>query len=312
MDLSTLREFVILASNPNYSLTAKQLYISQSTLSKHIQMLEQETGMRLLVRDSHSVRPTEAGRYFADKVQGILEDYDAALKGASDIDKKYSSVLRLGYPIASANDIFLEAYREFSSKNPDAKLVAFSMEIYEVLQQVLNGTLDVGYVTIAGDMKLDGVNSILLKKDPVGVLVESGHKLARKDSITFEDLAGEPIIVPSESILPRWSEDRESSFHTAHADSMRKLFSESPIELDLRCEMMGIGTLLPFLISQKGVAVAAESVVPYFGSSIRFIPLENQKIRFYLSAIWKSSHESESLMGFLECLRDASEKSRIY
>ena len=47
MEIAVLREFVSLAENLNFSTTAKRLFITQSTLSRHIAALEHELGCRL-------------------------------------------------------------------------------------------------------------------------------------------------------------------------------------------------------------------------------------------------------------------------
>lgn len=61
MRMDILKEFTSLARNLNFSTTARELYITQSTLSKHIALLEKELGAVLFARDSHKVELTEAG-----------------------------------------------------------------------------------------------------------------------------------------------------------------------------------------------------------------------------------------------------------
>ena len=64
MRIDTLYEFLLLTSNLNFTETAKSFFVSQSVLSNHISGLEKELGIRLFVRDRHSVRLTEAGSLF--------------------------------------------------------------------------------------------------------------------------------------------------------------------------------------------------------------------------------------------------------
>ncbi|MCF0230504.1 MAG: LysR family transcriptional regulator, partial [Parasporobacterium sp.] len=57
-----IKEFIVLAEELNYTKAAKKLYISHSSLSKHIAEAERELGVQLFVRTTHAVELTEAGR----------------------------------------------------------------------------------------------------------------------------------------------------------------------------------------------------------------------------------------------------------
>ena len=64
MELNHLKEFVVLAKIENYMEAAENLFISQSTLSKHIKSLETELGINLFDRTTRQVKLNEAGRVF--------------------------------------------------------------------------------------------------------------------------------------------------------------------------------------------------------------------------------------------------------
>lgn len=78
MELNYLREFKELAQTLNYAKAASRLYITQSTLSKHINALERELDCRLLDRDRRKVELTEAGRRFAAASMTIIDTFDRA------------------------------------------------------------------------------------------------------------------------------------------------------------------------------------------------------------------------------------------
>ena len=60
--LYQIKEFLSLYENLNYTKAAKECYVSQSTLSRNIQMLENTLGIQLFVRNTVKVTPTPAGR----------------------------------------------------------------------------------------------------------------------------------------------------------------------------------------------------------------------------------------------------------
>jgi DNA-binding transcriptional LysR family regulator len=78
MKTELLREFVVFAKHKSFSAAAKELYITQPTLSTHIQTLEKEIGFSLANR-AGSVELTEAGAVFSEGVQRCLFSLDSTL-----------------------------------------------------------------------------------------------------------------------------------------------------------------------------------------------------------------------------------------
>ena len=69
MELRQLKYFLKLAETLNFSSAAKELFITQSTLSQQILNLEREFDQPLFVRNSHEVQLTEAGRLLMPHAQ---------------------------------------------------------------------------------------------------------------------------------------------------------------------------------------------------------------------------------------------------
>lgn len=72
MDLNYIKEFVLLANINNFQEAADSLYISQSTLSRHIQTLEKELQNKLFDRTTRTVRLSEFGRFFLPYAQDMI------------------------------------------------------------------------------------------------------------------------------------------------------------------------------------------------------------------------------------------------
>ena len=78
MDSKLLRTFVAVANHGSFTGAAKELYIAQSAVSKHINQLERELGAQLFLRDTRMVRLTAAGEGFYRDSVDILRRMDAA------------------------------------------------------------------------------------------------------------------------------------------------------------------------------------------------------------------------------------------
>ena len=97
MRIDTLYEFILLATNLNFTDTAKSFFIAQSALSNHISKLERELGAKLFTRDNRSVALTKVGKTFLEDAKKIVADYERALDNVAMCRQGTSSLLRIGF-----------------------------------------------------------------------------------------------------------------------------------------------------------------------------------------------------------------------
>lgn len=292
MDIKFLREFLALSQCLNYSAAAKQLFISQSMLSKHVMSMEDELGAKLLIRDGRSVRLTAAGKLFADRCHKILECYDNTRQEISDLEKAVESVLKIGYLYATTHDYFPEACADFHKNHPNVRVSVAALEVDEITEGVRNGTLDLGY-TISPSGLIKDLESSLFSKDCYGICCRKNHPLARKKNLTLANLKGYKILMPDPKDMPSVSR------------ATRQVFDGCGYKPDFCEDMHDIGSIKPFLLTSGGVALAPSHIVNHLDKNYVFIPLEDVEIHPHTIACWKASHESEMLLDFIDSMHKA-------
>lgn len=100
METAYLREYVCVADCGSFTAAASELHLTQSTLSKHIAVLEREYGVELFVRDRTGVQVTEAGKLLyaqAVQVERLLERTRAMLQAV------HEGAAASGMPVAMAD-----------------------------------------------------------------------------------------------------------------------------------------------------------------------------------------------------------------
>src|SRR6201995_526098 len=83
--LSAMEAFVRVVETGSFSGAARQLRIGQPAVSKAIAQIEERLGVRLLIRTTHGLSPTESGRNFYDRAKRAMvevEEADLAARGA--------------------------------------------------------------------------------------------------------------------------------------------------------------------------------------------------------------------------------------
>lgn len=118
MHLNQIKSFLAVSKMLNFTNAARQNGVPQSTISRHINDLEQQLGVRLFYRTKRDVRLTEEGRTFVPYAQEILE---AARKGSYAVKQLHDGAKgHLSIATIATSDTFLRrCLKAFNRKYPD-------------------------------------------------------------------------------------------------------------------------------------------------------------------------------------------------
>ena len=141
MNSENLKTFVLLSKLKNFTQTAEQLFIAQSTVTNRIAELEREIGKKLFLRDSKNLSLTAEGTIFLDYVQRILELESACLKEVHD---SRGDRLRIGLP----NAVYETFWEEKIKKSLKRGGISFDIVVghaTDMLERLQDKLLDVVY-----------------------------------------------------------------------------------------------------------------------------------------------------------------------
>ncbi|MDY5348221.1 MAG: LysR family transcriptional regulator [Candidatus Ventricola sp.] len=196
MTTEHLYEFLILSKLRSYSQAARELFISQSILTRHIQEMERELQAQLFVRTTHGVTLTQAGRLFAARTEALLEDCARATHQFSDdIPAAGRGQLRIAcsLEISYADHIRLFVSR-FMERSHDVQLT------FDVIPDSMPAELLSRYdIVISPCRYLDlpmGVRSQLIHSHSTYAIIPAGHRLMGHSVLSIRSLEDETILVP--------------------------------------------------------------------------------------------------------------------
>ena len=192
MELNYLREFVALAQSCQFLETADELFMSQSSLSKHIKAIEKELGHELLNRSTRRVELSEFGRAFlpyATQIASLQKDYTEHLLRHSD-----NRHIIIGIsPIITLYT--LEKYfSSFSIAHPE-----YSIEFVDGNEDALRGMLkksrcDAIIVSRSMEQMDADFCSELYSTDILVAVMATGNPLASQPSVTLKELSNKPFV----------------------------------------------------------------------------------------------------------------------
>ena len=265
MNIEYLREFAALAENGNYLETAEELYMSQSTLSKHIMKMEKELGTRLFERTTRRVKMTEAGKLllpYAIKIAGLQDEYSAKL-GAHLRDRDNEIIL------ASTSQItqypIIDQIAWFKRSHMDIRLKV-SIHTHEELNSLLLGRRT-GFAWI-GETDIEAADDrferIHFMDDPLVLVCLPGHPLAGRTIIAPQDVDGRELIIQDSSSVDIY---------------VFRLYCERKGIFPSLVEIPGGRAIIDFMEINDSAAVMVKSVAEKFaGQGICIIPFEDSPI----------------------------------
>ncbi len=126
MKTEYMKEFILLAETLNFTATADRLFISQSTLSRHLTAMEHELGYPLLITSSHGVRLTPEGEDTLQTFRGMLKDYEALLSRNQMANSAYTGTIRFGMMYYLLDEGYVDFIESFQNKYPSVEVICMT------------------------------------------------------------------------------------------------------------------------------------------------------------------------------------------
>lgn len=121
-NISDLLAFVAVAREQSFTRAAGRLGVSQSAISHTIRNLEVRMGVRLLIRTTRSVSPTEAGERLLQTVAPQLEEIEAEVAALRDLGGKTAGTIRITATDHAANTVLRPRLLGLLQEHPELKI----------------------------------------------------------------------------------------------------------------------------------------------------------------------------------------------
>ncbi|MFR4512205.1 MAG: LysR family transcriptional regulator [Clostridium sp.] len=206
MDLRVLRYFLTVAKEQSFTKAAKQLHITQPTLSRQLAALEAELGVTLFDRGGHGITLTNEGILLKRRALEMvdLEDKISEFKGSDGI---VDETITVGCGEFMAVEIFARICKIYKEKYPMVRFAVHTGTADTVFEMMNRGLVDIGL--FLEPVNTEGLDYIRIQgSDHWIVGIKPDDPLAEKEYITKEDLIDLPLILPErltvQSELANW------------------------------------------------------------------------------------------------------------
>ncbi len=274
VQIEYIREFILLAENMSFVDTAKQLYTTTSTLSRHIASIEEEIDAQLLIRDKHHVRLTQEGRIFLKGTEDIVDNYDHTLLEIQSLKRSNTFTISIGYLHDATYKYVAKLRHALDKAEGNFFPKYFALEYGALSERLSKKKIDIALTLDLDKTDADRFDKINLAADKYTAVVPKGHTLAKKEMVSLEELAEFPLIFPDEKAMSGTVPIFKRAFESVNTHyTVASCYEDLP---SLFCQVQ----------TGEGVSLSLSHHVPWYENDVKFIPLKNDLGTFHICLMW--------------------------
>ena len=210
MEIRVLRYFLTVVREESISKAAEVLHITQPTLSRQISQMEEETGVKLFQRGAKKITLTNEGMLLRRRAEEILELVDRTVAELPLQEKDIEGTISIGSGEVASMEVLSQMCGSFREKHPNVIFDMYTATADVVKERMDRGLIDIGLLLEPVDIEKFDYIRVGIKERFV-VLMRPDAPLAKKETVTREDLLNVPLILPRrlnvQSQLANWFGD---------------------------------------------------------------------------------------------------------
>lgn len=193
MKLTQLEYFCVAARYHNITKAAKELFVTQPSISNAIKSLEEEFGINLFYRNNNKLTLTPEGELFYNSAEELLAHADSVEFEFHELKKK-STPIRIGIPPMLGTIYLPELYLSLKETFPETDFRLYEFGSIKACELVLEEKLDIAIVN-AEQPAIDKCNFRIIDTEDLLFCVSHEHPLAAQQTVLLSMLSDEPLIL---------------------------------------------------------------------------------------------------------------------
>ena len=206
MNSEQLQYFIIAAKHLNFSEAAKELYVTQPTISNQISALEKELGIKLFERSTRKISLTKNGMMFLDDAKRILDAEENAKLKLKNAKQEREMTLDIAYLLAPCKSFLPKLLMQFKRLYPQVEIKLHRMD-GNVIRHAIDDTDYDLFFGLQKDIEGKGKRYLKLFKDNYCLICSHNHPCASINKIDYDKLASETFFALNPDIGPYMSKD---------------------------------------------------------------------------------------------------------
>lgn len=274
LDLRHLRYAIVAAESGSFRKAAASLGISQSTLSRRVQLLEHRLGFSVFVRDRKGIRLTVAGANFLESAAPNAYQIERSAVEAAAVSRGERGKLRVGFFACASSGRMQDVLARFGEQHPNVRVILQEGTWLDALNDPMIDQADVWFAV--GDTAPAGYRIKTLWLESIYVALPNGHRLAGRTAIDWEAISTEQFIAGG-----------ASGFHMQNRLISR--FSQGGPTPSIEVHEVSCASLMKLVAMNYGIALTSTSYLLDHIEGVVYSPIANASDILPLSIVWREN-----------------------
>ena len=281
-ELSQLRCFVAAAEELHFGRAAQRLNMTQSPLSRQIQLLERILDVTLLERTSRNVALTPAGRVFLIEARRIVRLAESAALSARRVAKGDAGKVAIGFTAVSGYNLVPQIVAQARASLPNIDLELREMVTTDQVDGLLTGLIDIGFVR--PPIHRQEFDTACVLHEPLVAALPAGDPRQSLAELAPSDFDGLPLIM--------YARQGAGYFH----DMLVRLFDEAAVNPVFVQHVTQIHSMLGLVQAGLAAAIVPESASGLHMGDVqvrRFVTAPEQPVELHMA--WRRDNANPAL-----------------
>lgn len=256
-----MRAFVSVARLSSFGRAADELCISQSALSQNISQLEEILRVKLIDRTTRSVQLTPIGEQVYPRMRRWLEEMEETIADVQNLGRLSKGHVKVACLASVAIRYLPSVIDEFETEHPAVRVSIRDDTGFGVEQRVLERAADFGVA--GGPVRSPNIEFTPLFEEPFCLVCPEDHSLAKKDSVTWAEIADYHYIALGEE--------------TNIGRQLISALKATQVSLNIVHEFSQLGSVWGLIDKGQGVSALPVSACPEHGN-IKVLELTGPKV----------------------------------
>ena len=280
MNMGNIVYFITLAECLNFTEAANRCFITQAAMSRYIAALENQLGVKLFLRDSHSMALTEAGKLYYNGMKNMVRTYSQLEQRVKNTGLCYEGALRVGIGLYEY-EYMEQRIVDFLKENPKIKLEVYRSTYLEQINKLKQRDIDVliGSEYCTKPFMSNEIKSTALFTGSNYLYMNAELWNKYKRASVSEVLKNENLITNSEDVGPYSNETIKIMLENLVGYVSERIVQTNSLQMQLKLVESGYGVaLLPdFIRKVKQYDLVAMEIADYVVEKYSAIMLKNNK-----------------------------------
>ncbi|NME82522.1 LysR family transcriptional regulator [Clostridium sp. SM-530-WT-3G] len=245
VSFDSYKVFYITAKNKSITQAAKELYVTQPTVTHCIQKLEEELGCALFIRGKKGVKLTPEGKILYKRISIACEEIWKAENDMKALKEFKKGEILLGASETTLHYFLLPHLKKYKKKYPNIRMKIHNSTTQKMLDSIRNDELDCGILVFPEEYDdNEGVEIMTLATFQDIAIVGNEYKELAESNISLKDLVSYPIISLQDTTMTNWT--------------FREIFKQYNLDLNPDIELATTDLIVPTVSNDLGIGFVPE------------------------------------------------------